>query len=205
MGARRKIAYEVNGKPVPAEVGHAVSVEASRSLRDRRELRLREEQSARLARARFRYEAPERNSIRRLADVVERRLVSALWTLSRLPSGARGGSCGLNYIHTKEEIFAAAVDRGGFARPSMGSPTPKEIDAMHEPLSWLEWLPRDLAAIVRSAAESKEGREETNIAWGKVRAQVPSAAGLTVRTLQRRYDSGLHMMASELSFRGRKV
>jgi hypothetical protein len=178
-----------------AEEAVAVRLELSNQFRRRQE-----QQQAQLANSRARIvEVADRSSIRRLVDSVEARLVDALWTLARLPDGGSGGRCGLPYMHDKAEIFANAVAAGDWHRPHMGAPPPKSIDAMHVPLSWLSWLPRELADIVRAGAASKEGNVDANVSWGLVRGQVEAARALTIRTLQRRYEAGLRAIAMQLA------
>lgn len=144
-------------------------------------------------------DAADRSSIAKLVASTEARIVEAVWTEKRLPNGGSGGRCGLPYFHEKSEIFANAVAAGNWHKMHPGVPTPKEIDRMHEPLSWLKWLPRDLAEIVRAAASSKEGYPHANVVWDAVRSRVPAAKGLLTRTLQRRYDVGLRAIAVKLA------
>lgn len=192
MGSRMKQITIVGNRVLPEAEAKAIRIAVSSAILARTEL------------TRFQpLSRPAENddsSIARLTRSVEARIVDAVWTERRLPGGGSGGHCGVSYLHERAEIFANAVAAGEWKRPHPGSPPPRSIDQMHEPLSWLSWLPRDKAAIVRAAAASKHGDQQSNVAWGFVRQQVLAAEDLTIRTLQRRYDEGLRTIAVRLAF-----
>lgn len=197
-GGRMRMEVIENGKAVPKELHQSVVLQASDRFRARnaQALAQREERREKFSAAPLH----DGSAIARLVHTVEARIVEAVWTERRLPGGGSGGQCGISYLHERSEIFANAVANGDWQRPHPGSPPPKSIDRMHEPLSWLGWLSRDHAAIVRAACRSKEGNPGSNVGWGFVRNQVPTARELTIRTLQRRYDEGLRTIAMKLAF-----
>lgn len=186
-----------NGRPVPKELHSTVLLDASVRFRKRQidVLEQRETNRAKL----HAVEPQDHGEFAKLVGSVERRLVDAIWTERCLPNGGSGGICGLAYFHDRTEIFANAVAAGEWHRPHPGTPAPRAIDRMHEPLIWLGWLQRELAELVRAAAATKRGDPEANVAWGQVRRQATGAEGLSVRTLQRRYDLGLRTIALRLA------
>lgn len=195
----KKLRMEVihGGKIVPKDQASALMISVSERMRARESKYQAERQEQYDLRRASRTE--DLSTMARLVVSVEARIVEAVWTERRLPGGGAGGRCGISYLHEPSEIFANAVASGDWHKPHPGSPPPKAIDRMHEPLSWLAWLPRDLAAIVRAAADSKEGNPQANVAWGLVRRQVVAAEDLPVRTLQRRYELGLRTIAVRLA------
>jgi len=178
--------------------GLAVRLAASRAMEARHQRKL-EQSTARREALRLVPKESDDTAMRRLVLSVEDRIVEAVWTERCLPGGGSGGRCGISYLHERSEIFANAVAAGDWQRPHPGRPAPKAIDRMHEPLSWLAWLSRETAAIVRAAALSKEGDPDANVGWGFVRRQVVAAEDISVRTLQRRYDAGLNAIAARLA------
>lgn len=149
--------------------------------------------------SRLRSEAVEdRASVKRAMRAVEARLVEALWTLARLPEPGKGqGICGLRYVHDAADRFANAVANGGRwedATPRPALPSARAIDRMEEPLGWLALLGRDTGKLVAVAAGTKRGDVDRNVSWGRVRLALPDFGGLSVRTLQRRYEAALRSL-----------
>ena len=155
-------------------------------------------------RGRFRpLDAPDRDSVKRAMEAVERNLVQALWTLARLPGGGSGGgSCGIAYIQDPGDRFSNAVANGGKwedVAPRPPLPSARSIDAMSEPLDWLTWLPVEQGKLVSTAAATKRGDVERNVSWGRVRAALPQTQSQTIRTLQRRYEDGIRSIVARLT------
>lgn len=175
----------------------ARSLEASRRFRALQEADDRIRQEKRASRPEIK-PSPLAAKLDDLIRSVEARLVQALWTETCLPNGGSGGSCGLAYMHDRADLFANAVAEGEWRKPSPGRPSPKAIDAMLVPLSWLAYLPRAQAELVRYAAKSKQGNPATKVSWGEVRHRVPSAREVSVSSLQRRYDDGLSEIAAHV-------
>ncbi len=149
-------------------------------------------------------EVSDRADIDRLMRVVEQRIVEAAWTLARLPGGDSFHSrrCGVAYIHDPADRFANAVLNGGAwdeAAPRPPRPTPREIDAYERPLEWLTLLERSHAKLLSTAATTKRGDPSRNVNWDRVRRALPETHGLSVRTLQRRYESGLRTIAGGMA------
>lgn len=194
---RQSVKYEFRGKPVPKEQGKALALEASQRFRAWQEADHRARQQRRAARPDVK-PSPLAKKLDELMGSVEARLVQALWTEACLPNGGSGGSCGLAYMHDKADLFANAVAEGEWRRPPPGRPSPKAIDAMLVPLSWLSYLPRSQAELVRFAAKSKQGNPSAKVSWGEVRGRVPSAREVSVRSLQRQYEDGLSEIAARV-------
>lgn len=191
-----KIITMARGKVLVGEEARLARLEAAIAIQATRILDAEEEARRRLP------DAPDRGSVRRAMTAVETRIVEALWVLARLPGGQRGGSCGLAYIQETTDRFANAVANGGkweeiVPRPSL--PSARAIDAMDEPMEWLTWLPREDSKLISVAAGTKRGDVERNVSWGRVRAALPQTQTQTVRTLQRRYDSGIRTIAGRLT------
>jgi len=148
-------------------------------------------------------EIGDRDDIDRLMRVVERRIVEATWTLARLPGGDPfySGRCGVAYVHDPADRFANAVANGGTweeAPPRPPRPTPREIDAYERPLEWLTLLDRSQAKLLSTAATTKRGDPARNVNWDRVRRALPETHGLSVRTLQRRYEGGLRAIVGAM-------
>jgi hypothetical protein len=66
---------------------------------------------------------------------VESQIVSALWTLARLPEDRGNGYAtrhGVGYIEERTDLYANAIANGGWLTvpPKAGPPTAKEVDAL---------------------------------------------------------------------------
>ena len=75
---------------------------------------------------------------------------------------------------------------------------------MYEPLEWLsvKFLPIGRAKLLTAAAATKRGDRARNVSWARVRMSMPELAGMTQRTLQRRYEDGLRAIVAVLAGRG---
>lgn len=201
MGQALKMVTLVNGKEIKGPEAERVRIEASYMVTAGRMIR---QESYAEEREKYRpADVDDRPSIKRAMIAVETRLVAALWTLARLPSGGSGGgSCGIAYIQDASDRWGNAIERGWDALPPRPpAPSGRAIDAMHEPLDWLRILRPDQADLVRAAAESKRGEAERNVTWGRVRNILPWAQSISVRRLQRMYEAGIRAIATELFIR----
>lgn len=153
-------------------------------------------------------DAPDRPSIRAALSSVETRIVEAVWTLSRLPDRDTrfvygNGRCGLEYMQEFNDRFANAVADGGKwdqAPPRPSPPSSRAIDRMDDPLDWINWLPEAQGRLVTVAATTKRGDASRHVSWNRVRSALPSCAGLSIRSLQRRYDDGLRKILERLTW-----
>ncbi|WP_262694461.1 hypothetical protein [Kordiimonas aquimaris] len=136
----------------------------------------------------------------RLADMtatVERRLVSATWTLRRLPDRER------SFMRMRTMMWPEGAQTPGTYAPAGMSYMqarrririePQEIDAMQPALDMLPLLP-DVAdrQILFWAAWHQDGEVSAKIPWAKVRRSL--GADLSRWTLKRRNDNGLKWLA----------
>jgi hypothetical protein len=189
-----KIVTIERGREVAAAQAERIRVEASYSIRAGNMVEEMERERSKPV------HAPDRTSVKRAMDVVERQLVEALWTLARLPdrNPFGNGRCGIEYVQERGD-YRAEDATGGKWDPSR--PSPRAIDAMHEPLEWLTWLKPDHAKLVSVAAATKRGSSDRNISWARVRAAYPPAHSLSIPTLHRRYADGIRAIVSELTIR----
>lgn len=189
----------VNGRAVPKPDQQAVLLDVTQRLRQREEERYAR-RSKRLS------HHPERHSVVNAMLSVERRLVTALWTLARLPEDRGIGYAmrnGVGYLDERVDLYANAVAAGGWLTvpPKPAPPSAKAIDAMDEPLSWLRLLDRDQAKLLSEGAISKRGDMANHIKWSRIRKKLPEFGNYSVRTLQRRYEQALRTIVAELSIR----
>lgn len=187
----------IGERVLAAEEAQVIRLELSRSFRERQQQRL-ERRVKRLARH------PERLSVAKAMFAVEQRIVLALWTLHRLPNDRGIGYAsrnGIDYMLERAEQYANAVAAGGWLTeaPRPSPPTAKAIDAMHEPLSWLSLLDRDRAKLLTEGAMYRRGDMARNISWNRIKERNKQWCGLTVRTLQRRYEQALRDIVSTLT------
>lgn len=187
---------EFRGKVLPKEEAQVLRLQASENLRQREQERYTR-QSRRLG------HSPERLSVAKAMLSVERRIVSALWTLARLPNDRGVGFAkqhGVAYFSEYADRVEQGRAAGWMATPPRPSPpTARAIDEMHEPLEWLRMLDRDVARILSEGALSKRGDMARQVAWGRVKRNMPELGGLTIRTLQRRYETALRTIVAELT------
>jgi hypothetical protein len=146
----------------------------------------------------------DRPSIVRQRLWVESQIVNALWTLARLPSERGNGYAsrhGVGYIEERADIYANAVENGGWLTvpPKAPPPTAREVDEWEKPLSWMRFLDREQAKLLSTAASTKRGDLDRNINWSRVKQMLPRLVGLDPRTLQRRYEKALTTIVAELT------
>lgn len=185
------------GREVPKAEQKAVLLDISRRFRERQEQRLRRT-------VRRTGHAPDRMSTAKAMLAVETRLVEALWTLARLP-GDRGigyaSRNGVGYLDERADLYANAVANGGWltTAPRPAPPSSKAIDAMYEPLEWLQLLDRKTARFVTVVAQSKKGDAAANIPWSRVRKAMPELDAHTSNRLHKLYRNGLRDIVNELT------
>lgn len=197
MRTRPRMAYEtVGGKPLAPEEGKRLVLLASERLRQREQERAIE----RAKEPQIPEPSPLAKRLQRLTDDVEEKIVEAVWTERCLPGAGGGGQCGLSYFHENSEKFANAVAEGGWRQKEYGSPPPKAIDAMPIALGWLSYLDRTNADLVHSAAGSKRGNVDANVAWGEVKSRCSELREFPVRALQRRYEEALMKIMMKVTF-----
>lgn len=190
----------VNGRELKGKEAERVRIEASYSIRAGNII---DAQAFERQREHHRpVDVEDRCSVKRAMTAVETKLVEALWTMARLPNGGSGGTCGIAYIQEASDRWANAIERGWErAMPRPPCPSPRAIDAMHEPLGWLALLPREQSMLVSVAGGTKRGDVDRNIAWNRVRSSLPQTAGQSIRTLQRRYEGGIREIVARLTDR----
>ncbi|MBL4790761.1 MAG: hypothetical protein JKY60_17500 [Kordiimonadaceae bacterium] len=133
-----------------------------------------------------------------IAPVMEARLVTAAWTLRRLPDRERG------FLRMRGAVWPemarepgnyTSVDMSDFAARRSLRIAPAEIDAMQPTLDLLLLLP-DLMdrQILFWTAWHQDGEVLTRIPWAKVRRSL----GVTMSrwTLKRHYEAGLLWLAA---------
>lgn len=138
---------------------------------------------------------PDRLSVAKAMEAIERRLVDALWTLARLPNDRGVGFArrhGVGYLDERADLYANAVANGGWLTnpPPPPPPSGKAIDAMDEPLEWLRLLERSRAKLLSEGAMSRCGNMENPVRWRHIQAKL-QLTGVTIRTMQRWYESAL--------------
>jgi hypothetical protein len=133
-----------------------------------------------------------------LRDRVEDRLISAAWTLRRMPDKENA------FLFARQSLWPETVPNKYTAMPKvMGvvrtrsriRPTALEIDQMQPALDLLLLLP-DLKdrQLLFWAAWHQAGERQVRIPWAKVRQSM--AVDLSRWTLKRRYDDGLKWLAA---------
>ena len=191
----------IGERVLPAAEAQAVRLEVSRSFRERQE-------QSRLSRRIHRLDAaPDRRSIAYAMLMVEIRLVKAFWTIARQPAkGAVPGSagrCGIPYLHDRSDVDARYTDAAGgkweAPPPRPALPSSKDIDQANEALDWLLHVDEPRRKILVIGATSKRGDAGRRINWMRLRAGLPDYAGMTVRTLQRRYSEALRIIVTEMT------
>jgi hypothetical protein len=144
----------------------------------------------------------EREAI--LRDRVEARLISAAWTLRRMPDREAG------FLYARQAIWPEMAVNKYTAVPAKLSnlqtrkkirPNPKEIDEMQPALDLLLLLP-DVAdrKLLFWAAWHQNGEKQTRIPWAKVRRSISTTASRW--TLKRKYDDGLKWLAAIIALQG---
>lgn len=195
-----RIVTEFRGREVKGEGAErlrreaAIGVEVTRILESR-------------SRASRGGDAPDSADVRHAIDVVEARIVEALWTLARLPEG-RGpdgpNHHGVEYIHDRADRWSLAVSSGGkWDQPPPRPPLPsgRAIDAMYAPLEWLSLVPKEVGKFLTAAAATKRGDAKRNVSWARVLLSMPELTAYSKRTLQRRYEDALRAIVAELAGR----
>lgn len=179
----------VGSKTYTGAEATALRVDVSRRMASRHEAKLAR-RTERLA------HCPERLSVAKAMFAVEQRIVEALWTLARLPNDRGIGFAsrnGVGYLDERADLYANAVAAGGWLTvpPRPSPPSARAIDTMHEPLEWLRLLEREQAKLLSEGATYRRGDMANNINWNRLKARFPQYAGLTIRTVQRRYEQAL--------------
>jgi hypothetical protein len=189
-----------NGKPVPKEMQSAVLLDMSDRFRARQ---LHREQVRHRPR-----EVPDRRSVAVAMLAVEVRLVKAFWTIARQPLGAHSpiasSRCGIEYLHERSDIHSIYADAAGgkweaiAPRPSL--PSSKDIDAANEALDWLLFIDDELLRkVLVIGATAKRGDLKRRIGWERLRPKLREFNGITIRTIQRRYQEALRIIVSEMT------
>lgn len=152
-------------------------------------------------------EAPVADAENRLANMiatVERRLVSATWTLRRLPDRER------SFMRMRTMMWPEGTSTAGtYAKADMSYMQarrsmriePAEIDAMQPALDLLPLLP-DLTdrQILFWAAWHQDGEPSAKIPWAKVRRSL--GVDMSRWTLKRRNDNGLKWLSQIILMQG---
>lgn len=183
-------------KVYKGEEAKAVRVAASLSFRARQEERF-ERRTRRVS------HCPERLSVAKAMFAVEQRIVEALWTLARLPNDRGIGFAsrnGVGYLDERADLYANAVAAGGWLTnaPRPAPPSARAIDAMHEPLEWMRCLGRPAQKLLTEGAMSRRGDMANPVRWSRIR-KILDMEGLTIRTLQRRYEQALRDIVTHLT------
>lgn len=133
-----------------------------------------------------------------LIERVEGRLVSACWTLRRMPDREKG------FLHMRTMMWPdSAAEAGTYAPPDMTALqarrsvrlTPQEIDQMQPALDLLQLLPDPVdRKLLFWASWHQDGEVQVKIPWAKVRRSMDSTQSRW--TMKRRYGNGLRWLAS---------
>lgn len=201
--SQMRIVTEFRGREIKGAAAEKLRLEAAIGLEVTRILASR-------VRAGKAAEAPDIASIRHAVDVVEARIVEALWTLARLPEGRRPDGPnhhGVEYIHDRADRWSLAVASGGkWDQPAPRPPLPsgRAIDAMYAPLEWLSLVPKELGKLLTAAALTKRGDAARQVSWARVLISMPELTVYSKRTLQRRYEDAVRTIVAELAAGGGK-
>lgn len=133
----------------------------------------------------------------RVRDRIEHRLVSAAWTLRRLPDRERGFLTMRTMLWPDTASAPGTYARSGMtalqARRSMRI-EPADIDAMQPTLDLLLLLPDVLdRQILFWAAWHQDGEPQAKLPWAKIRRSL--GVDLSRWSLKRRNDAGLAWLA----------
>lgn len=133
-----------------------------------------------------------------LMPVIEARLVSATWTLRRLPDRERG------FQRLRGSLWPDTLPDGtSYAAPGLSSfqarlrarPTAAEIDTMQPMLDLLLLLPdAEDRRLVFFACHHQDGETGGRIPWARVRRS--SGLNLSRWTFKRRYEAALRWLAA---------
>jgi hypothetical protein len=133
----------------------------------------------------------------RIRDRIERRLVTATWTLRRLPDRER------SFLRMGTMLWPESVSAPGtYARQDMSALQarrnmridPADIDAMQPTLDLLLLLPDVLdRQILFWAAWHQDGEPQAKLPWAKIRRSL--GVDLSRWSLKRRNDGGLAWLA----------
>jgi len=141
---------------------------------------------------------PDLSDKEALAQLVEKRLVGATWTLRRLPDRERG------FLHMRGALWPEMMAEAGsypaapvssVAARSRVRLSPKEIDQMQPALDLLTLLPDILdRQILFWTAWHQDGEVQARVPWAKVRRSLGVSASRW--TLKRRYEAGLQWLGA---------
>lgn len=201
MGSRRiKMEVIENGRSVPKELHSAALINSSDRFRARQLQR-------RLERTIKRHEfSPERQSVAIAMLAVEEKIVSALWTIARQPLGKiaplLSARCGIDYIQDDvNSIYAdAAGGRWNTTAPRPALPSAKEITLADRVQDWLLLIHDEgLRKILVYGATSKRGDAGRQVNWIRVKGAMTELDGMSMRSLNWRYQEALRTVVSELT------
>lgn len=173
-------------------------------------IRQRQDQSRLQRRASRLGDLPERTSVAKAMLAVEERLVKAFWTIARQPIPVNATApraavrCGVDYFHDQTDSLARYADAAGgkwdsvAPRPSL--PSSRAIDEANQTLDWLLMVDDEqLRRLLVVGATSKRGDAGRRIGWERLRPSLPQYSGVTIRTLQRKYQEALRIIVTELT------
>lgn len=187
------------GRELPTEQGNALLVDLSLRIGAKR-------LQSRLGMIERRHgHVPERLSVEKAMLAVEEHLVKAFWTIARQPgNGGSTSRCGVSYVHDPEDVDARYADAAGgkwesiAPRPSL--PSSRDIDAANVALDWLLLIDDErMRKLLVMGATSKRGDAGRRINWERLHPGLREHNGVTVRTLQRKYQEALRIIVSELT------
>jgi hypothetical protein len=204
VNRKRSMRMEVieNGKPVPKELQSAVLLDMSDRFRARQLHR-------RAERASYRHRhSPERQSVALAMLAVEEKIVNALWVIARQPLGAHApvasSRCGIDYLNERSDIYSIYADAAGgkweaiAPRPSL--PSAREISLADRVQDWLLLVDDEgLRKVLVYGATSKRGDAGRQVNWIRVRSAMPELEGMSMRSLNGRYQEALRLIVHELT------
>jgi hypothetical protein len=202
---RRRFETEVHHgqRVLPPEEGKLLLLDVSMRMDARRLQR-------RLERATQRHEGfPERQSVAIAMLAVEEQIVKALWTIARQPLGRiapiQNGRCGIEYIHDRSDVHSVYADAAGgkwdtvAPRPSL--PSAKDISQANRVQDWLLYIDdEELRKVLVYGATSKRGDAGRQINWIRVRGAMRELEGMSMRSLNGRYQEALRSIVNALTF-----